>query len=447
VLASLWVARDMSSSNLDRRRFLKYAGAGVVCGAVAGVGGYVIGAQSGVTTLPSTTAAVTETITQTATPSENTIRLGVACDISGFGGKQTLEGAKLAVKEINAMGGVLRRNLELVVEDTREEQTGATAEDQIKAATKLVVDDHVNAFIAGFGTPVNLMSVSADNKAIYIDPSGADMNVNMKIAADYERYKYVFQATIVNADFGIIAADFVSQLAKQMGEKEVAVMGEDLDWVHFNYQYAKPAFEQNGVAVGETVFTPVGETDYSAALAKIRASKARLVYLIYCVANTVPLLKKYSALQLPFVMAGYDCPSANLQWWEQTGGACNYEVPYLPIVQSPLTKRTIPFYEAYNKEYGATPQYTSASTYSAIYIYADAVARAGTTDPEALVPALEQTDLICPTGRNVFTKDHYLLAGPEYVSIYFSQWQDGKLITVYPEAAAQGSVKLPPWMK
>jgi branched-chain amino acid transport system substrate-binding protein len=57
-----------------------------------------------------------------------------------------------------------------------------------------------------------------------------------------------------------------------------------------------------------------------------------------------------------------------------------------------LTLATVPFTELYTKRYGMPPAYDGYSTYDMVHIVAEAAARAGTTEPDKMVIALEETD-------------------------------------------------------
>jgi branched-chain amino acid transport system substrate-binding protein len=79
------------------------------------------------------------------------------------------------------------------------------------------------------------------------------------------------------------------------------------------------------------------------------------------------------------------------------------------------------------------------------------VEKAGTTDPDAVVKALEELDFMGVYGRMRFDpKTHQIIPSTDpkegAVGSVF-QWQDGKRVVFWPPAAATGELKLPPWMK
>ncbi|MHC4133941.1 MAG: ABC transporter substrate-binding protein, partial [Planctomycetota bacterium] len=95
--------------------------------------------------------------------------------------------------------------------------------------------------------------------------------------------------------------------------------------------------------------------------------------------------------------------------------------------------------------------YGTSSSYMAVYALKDAVERAGTLEPDAVVKALESIDLMGVYGRIRFDpRSHQVIAStdPDEGAVgSVIQWQDGKRVTFWPAAAATGTLKLPPWMK
>jgi branched-chain amino acid transport system substrate-binding protein len=108
--------------------------------------------------------------------------------------------------------------------------------------------------------------------------------------------------------------------------------------------------------------------------------------------------------------------------------------------------------EAYSKRFGEPPPYTGFSTHDAVNVVAEAVKRAGSSDPEKLVDALEKTDYVGTIGRvQFYGKDseftHAMKYGPEYVTGVTLQWQDGKQVTLWPKPSAGAELKFPDYIK
>jgi branched-chain amino acid transport system substrate-binding protein len=108
-----------------------------------------------------------------------------------------------------------------------------------------------------------------------------------------------------------------------------------------------------------------------------------------------------------------------------------------------LTSASRKFWEDYKKKYGKDPSdYKTRSIYNVILIAADAISRAKSTDPEALVAALEKTNLEVTTGTVKFglkqgTYEYHQWMPPMLVV----QWQNKQQVVVYPKEAATGPLK------
>jgi branched-chain amino acid transport system substrate-binding protein len=110
------------------------------------------------------------------------------------------------------------------------------------------------------------------------------------------------------------------------------------------------------------------------------------------------------------------------------------------------------FYNAYKKRWDIEPEGLGcSSSYTAVYVLKNAIEKAGTINSDAVVTALEQTDMVSPYGRIRFTpKGHQIISSfdPKEGAVgSIFQWQDGKRVVIFPKSIAKGTIQLPPWMK
>jgi branched-chain amino acid transport system substrate-binding protein len=85
-----------------------------------------------------------------------------------------------------------------------------------------------------------------------------------------------------------------------------------------------------------------------------------------------------------------------------------------------------------------------------MYVLKDAIERAGTLDNDAVIAALEKTNLEAVRGTIRFNENHQVIYGYDPKTSVLGcwvQWQDGERVQVFPDVAAMGDIKLPPWMK
>jgi branched-chain amino acid transport system substrate-binding protein len=108
--------------------------------------------------------------------------------------------------------------------------------------------------------------------------------------------------------------------------------------------------------------------------------------------------------------------------------------------------------EAFKKKYGNFPSYCGYTAYDEVYYIADAIRRAGTSEADKLVEALESTDYEGTVGRVQFLPKgdphvHGLRTGPGTITGLMLQWQNGKQVNLWPANVANGHLTFPPFIK
>jgi branched-chain amino acid transport system substrate-binding protein len=168
------------------------------------------------------------------------------------------------------------------------------------------------------------------------------------------------------------------------------------------------------------------------------------------------MISQWQDLKIPAAAIGFVGPTEDPVMWKQTNGKVAYLVEFageggtLPGLNiTPLTK---PYHAAFKKRWGSEPRGTGDTpSYTSLYLIKDAIERAGTLDVDALVTAIEQTDMITVGGRLRFDKtNHQAIYGTnpkETLMAQLLQWQDGKRVCIWPPQIAVGEYKLPPWVK
>ena len=117
-----------------------------------------------------------------------------------------------------------------------------------------------------------------------------------------------------------------------------------------------------------------------------------------------------------------------------------------------VTPKTLPFVDAFQKKYGNFPSYAGYTAYDEVYFIADAIHRAGSTDSDKLVDALEKTDYEGTIGRVQFLPKgdphvHGLKTGKGLITGLFLQWQNGEQINLWPASLSKGKLTFPSFIK
>lgn len=387
--------------------------------------------------------------------SSETIKIGIATDLD-LGVEQVWLGAVLAAEEVNKEGGVLGRQFEIVVED--DDFLATDPEVSINAVTRLISVHKADFVLAGYTNSLIVQEVCADQNVILFCGSLVD-EFTQRVADDYDRYKGSFRVGIGNESSGVNGlADSLLTLKNYTGFSKIAYLYGNSDAARRLYPTVASSLSQQGF---ETVYEnsiPGNTIDFSGYFAAIEASGAEILVPAFSTGR-IPFVKEYHDRQSPFVVWG-NVGSGNEKFWQETGGKCDFvSFSGLPIVASyPITSKTLPFIEAYIDRWGKEANQHAAVGYDLVrFILADAIRRAGTIETEAMIKALEATDIeTTMTRRHVYTSDHDIMvgeAGPnrpgeDYLLVCLFQWQNGVPVPVYPQGImeeAGATYKFPPW--
>jgi branched-chain amino acid transport system substrate-binding protein len=156
---------------------------------------------------------------------------------------------------------------------------------------------------------------------------------------------------------------------------------------------------------------------------------------------------------VPIPMLGISSQATNETFGKDTNNASDgviFQSIAAPDVA--LTPKTIPFAEAFKKKFGNYPSYAGYTAYDEVYYISDAIKRAGSTDADKVVDALEKTDWEGTIGRTQFYgKDDEFTHGMKYgkglITGLFMQWQDGKQVAVWPPEVSKSPLKFPSFIK
>src|SRR3954468_1724282 len=319
-----------------------------------------------------------------AAPSGEPIKIGSPYNLTG--GYASLDnpaanGSKLAVKEINAAGGVLGRPLEIYIEDGKSDIPTITS-----VTKKLVDEDGVNALVGLTDTSYMLAAgpVAQDAGLPFIDVGGTAPLITT--VGDY-----IFMLPFGDNVQAAVSAEF----AKEKGWKTAALLvDEAMDYTKFLAKYFKDRFTMEdigGQIVSELSYS-MGDTDFSAQLTEFKNLDPAPDFLFISSnpqeVGTVIQQARDLGLEMPIVGGdGYDTPLlGQLAPHASNVFFTTHEGIY---GDSPAAAA---FGKAYAAEYGKPPEAVFAALgYDGIKLMADAMTRAGTIDGAAVRDALAAT--------------------------------------------------------
>jgi len=292
-------------------------------------------------------------------------------------------GAMLAVKEINAKGGVLGQPIDFIVHDSQYDM-GVTAQ----TAKQFVEEDKVQAFIGYTDTDSVLASAPTFQAAgiPYLTVGATSPKIPSQVGDQ------VFLAAFGDNVQAAAGAEYAMQ---NFGKTAYLLSDNGIEYTTLLGQYFKAAFEAaGGTIVLEDVYDDAA-TDFSAQITKLKAltTQPDFYYIAAMPYNVGPVVKQFRDLGLtgPIVGGdGYDAPDL-----VQVAGTASDNVFFTTHALMDATGGTDgikSFITAYNAEYQHAPENAFAALgYDSVYLLADAITRAGGMDAAALKSALETT--------------------------------------------------------
>jgi len=403
------------------------------------------------------------------------IKIGVIGPMQFVQGQGHWNGATMAAEEINAKGGIQVGNkkmkIQLIKADSNE---FINITDATNAMERLITRDKVDFIVGGFRTEAVLpmQDIAMEAKKIFIGVGAATDELCLRVAKDYNTYKYWFRGSPFNSSF-LVRTSFihlatVGAILKQslnIPKIKVAIVAEKAMWADPMIPAAEANIPKMGMEV-VGVWRPSDKaTDVTAELSAIQRSEAHIIFTIFSASVGITFARQAGELKIPAVQVGINVEAQKDGFWQATQKMGNYVTTLNTYARGvEYNELTRPFVETYIKRFNETPTYT-ADTYTAIvYTLAPTIEQAGTLDPDKLVPILENRVYKVPAGTIAYLKDaegrhlHELKWGPGGLTSLGVQWQDGdlkgwwpnkwKAAPEAPEITYKGIVpyKIAPWI-
>jgi branched-chain amino acid transport system substrate-binding protein len=330
----------------------------------------------------------------TATPDDpNAIRLGFFAPMSGVQasfGNDAINGARLAVAEINADGGILEHPLKLIVRDTR-----SRADETGEVVRQLLDDDKVVALIGEIATDRSLIAAPlAQEKGVPMITPGST-NENVTATGDQ-----IFRICYTDS----FQAGVMAEFARSINVEKAAILYDPSDPYSAGLaEKFKADFVSNGGQIVAEEFYQKGDRDFSTQLDAIKGQNPEIVFLpsYYNEAALIIRQARETGIDMPVLGTdGWDSPEF-LKVGGEAVNNCYFSSHFSPDGQTGKS-----FVAAYTAKYGTPPPPLAALTYDAVKITADGLRRAGVAESIPLRDALAVTkDFAGVTGPISFDQD------------------------------------------
>jgi branched-chain amino acid transport system permease protein len=350
-----------------------------------------------------------------------TIKAGIVSSASGslaLLGLAGIEGARLAVAELNAAGGVLGRRVDLIVRDD-----GGAPEAGAGAARDLIVNDEIALLLGPVSSSVLLAmsEVAREDRTILISHTA-----NTERAFVERGHRYIF--SVVPNTF--IEGGAMAIHMARMHCRRYVILGPDYELGHIQAEAFERRLraERRDVEIIGRQWPKLGETDFAPHISAILAARPEAVYSNLFGADLVEFTRQARGVGLfnRVVFAGlYDVEVLQALGKDAVEGLFAYERGPFHVIRVLAPSER---FEAFIRQYGAaTNKYPSAwaiNAYDAVMTWARAVQKAGTFDPEPVVDVLEGLELesLRGPGRVIRKIDHQANVG-SYLGVV--AWVDG----------------------
>lgn len=357
----------------------------------------------------------------TAGNASKEIRIGLLNEMTGGNatfGTSSANGAKMAIKEANAKGGVLGKQIVAVIADNKSEPS-----ESANAMTKLATQDQVVAVTGGFASS-NAMAASSVAEGAKT-PFLAVGATNPKVTVDDKTKKvkdYTFRVCFIDPFQGTVGANFVLNTLKL--KKAVILVDNSSDYSKGLAAFFKTAFAKGGGSVLSEEAYLQKDQDFKAILTKVKAQNPEVLYVPGYYEEVGKIVRQARELGITIPIVGGDGWDSPKLVEVGTAAALNntyFTNHYSVDDNSPTSKA---FVEAYKKEYGQTPDAMAVLGYDAAKLLIDAIARAGSTDKAKIQTALAATkDFPAITGATTLNETHDAVK-----SAVIIEMKDGKQI-------------------
>lgn len=315
------------------------------------------------------------------------IKLGMLYNMTGSQASldgPSANGAKLAAKQINAAGGVLGKQLELISYDGKSD-----AETIGKAAAQLVEKDKVVAMF-GFSDSDMVMAaapIAAKAKIVFITSGATSPKLPSQVP------DYLFLSCFGDNVQAAAAAEYAWNTLKT--KSAYMLIDKGMEYTLLLGKYFKERFtELGGTVVLEDTYQ-TGDKDFSAQITKLKKLKpAPDILFISSGPDDIGTIVKQvrdAGIKSPiFGGDGYDTP---LLMQIAGKGANNvYYTTHSLMDKAAGSPEVQKFIAAYEAEYKTPPENAFAGLgYDTVYLLADAIKRANSTDPKKIREALQTT--------------------------------------------------------
>lgn len=307
---------------------------------------------------------------------QNTIKIANIVELSGAGasvGTNMKNGVELAVKEINASGGILGKKIETSTYDTQ------TNPGVAKGQTQKAVDDGVFAIFGPVFSGSIMVSMAESRKAEIPNFTGGEA-----ASITTQGNPYIFRTSFTQATAMPKIARYISDQAKL---KSLAIIYVNNDFGKGGLDAMKKSLANSATKVVAEISTDSGQLDFSSAVLKAKQSNADGIFAYSNEEESARLLRELRKQGWAKPVIG-ETTLTNQKVIELAGEAANGAIAHVGLTVDAPLPAVRAFRAKFEKEYKYISDHNGMKGYSGMYILKAAIEKAGKLDRKAVANAM-----------------------------------------------------------
>lgn len=286
-------------------------------------------------------------------------------------------GFNMALEEINASGMLGGATLTFIVEDDMSSVEGAVA-----AFNKLIHEDKVPVILGVWTSQVaqSVFPIAQANEVVAFSP--------VVIASGLaEIGDFIFRAS---HSTDVLIPQGVKVTQAKLGYQRVATLVDSADLFSRDSDAAlRKALAARGIEVLATETFATGETDFTPHLTRIKALSPDAIFVSAQQIEVIHILTQGHGLEMPGEIP-FISPVLSIDEVQKAGDAAEGAITFTDWVSTAETPGNPAFVRNYTAQYGMEPSVWAAQPYAAVYILAEAISKAASTDSAAIAAALSE---------------------------------------------------------
>ncbi len=365
------------------------------------------------------------------TAAADTIKIGLIASLSGpsaKSGEAITRGMTIAIDEINAAGGLLGKQVELIRRDD-ENNPGKG----LVAARELVQKEEVAVLFGGLQTPVSLALVPYMNqiKVPFMGPWAAGTPITKNGAKE----NYMFRVSAYDSMVGVA---LVNRAISSHGAKNPGMMLINNPWGESNEKALSAAMADKGLTLAGIEKIEGSDIDVVPQLTRLKEAGADTIFMVANVGPSAQVMKSLERMNWDVPVVSHWGPAGGR--FSELGGPRAKDVEMIqtftfsgndsPAAAEMMTKLKAKFPEI-KGEADVTPAVGIANAYDGMHLAALAITNAGSTDGPAIRQGfydIKEYKGLIKTYVNPFSPEEHDALGPD--DLVFTQFIDGKIVPI-----------------